>query len=302
VSTSAWQPLSDWRPSARGFQETLGGGQAFRWWPQADGTWLGRWDRHLVAMKHDPAQETVFWRALSPATSATDVAHYFGGDWDWPALRDALPTRSDPVLARAIAAVPGLRLLRQPLPETLLAFLCSATKQVPQIQQMLARLARLAGEAEPGLTSTEPEESPTHLDYRLPTWARLAEVPESDLRATGLGFRARYIAQTAQALRQQPELLPSLPTASTEDARDALISLPGVGRKIADCVLLFGLGRLEAFPLDTWIAQALHRAYRLEGWSLPQLQQFAAIHYGAGAGLAQQYLFSAARRGWLWKT
>jgi N-glycosylase/DNA lyase len=70
-----------------------------------------------------------------------------------------------------------------------------------------------------------------------------------------------------------------------------------VGRKIADCTLLFGAGRLEAFPIDTWIEKILVRAYGLDGWSLNQLQDFARIHFGDGAGLAQQYLFAAARAG-----
>ncbi|MAS97744.1 MAG: DNA-binding protein, partial [Kiritimatiellaceae bacterium] len=74
-----------------------------------------------------------------------------------------------------------------------------------------------------------------------------------------------------------------------------LMQLPGVGEKIADCVLLFGLGRMESFPIDTWIEKILIRFYQLEGYSKNQLQQFARAHFGANAGYAQQFLFSAAR-------
>lgn len=75
------------------------------------------------------------------------------------------------------------------------------------------------------------------------------------------------------------------------------MQLPGVGRKIADCTLLFGAGRLDAFPIDTWVEKILNRAYQLENWKLPQLQDFARIHFGNTAGYAQQYLFAAARAG-----
>jgi N-glycosylase/DNA lyase len=75
------------------------------------------------------------------------------------------------------------------------------------------------------------------------------------------------------------------------------LGAPGVGRKIADCTLLFGAGRLEAFPIDTWVEKILTHSYQLEGWKLKQLQDFARIHFGGSSGYAQQYLFAAARAG-----
>ena len=87
--------------------------------------------------------------------------------------------------------------------------------------------------------------------------------------------------------------------APTLEARTRLMELPGVGRKIADCVLLFGAGRLEAFPIDTWVEKILTCAYQLEGFKQRQLQDFARIHFGAAAGYAQQYLFAAARAGYI---
>jgi N-glycosylase/DNA lyase len=78
---------------------------------------------------------------------------------------------------------------------------------------------------------------------------------------------------------------------------DELQTLPGVGPKVAACVALFGFGRLESFPVDTWVVQALAEAYGLRGWKPAQLEQFGKAHFGSAAGLAQQYLFSAARNG-----
>ncbi|MFP4261638.1 MAG: DNA-binding protein, partial [Opitutales bacterium] len=180
---------------------------------------------------------------------------------------------------------PGLRILHQPLAETLFGFLCSSTKQIPQIKTICEAVARdLGDELADG-------------SYALPTWGQLAEGGEARLRRAKLGYRARYIHQTAVFLQEHPNYLQSIKDAPTELARERLMALPGVGRKIADCVLLFGAGRLEAFPIDTWVQKILARAYGLEGWKVDQLLHFARIHFGPSAGLAQQYLFAAARAG-----
>ena len=179
----------------------------------------------------------------------------------------------------------GLRILRQPLGETLFGFLCSSTKQIPQIKAICEAVARDLGEPLPDGSKA------------LPGWEKIADAGESRLRAAKLGYRAKYIHQTAHFLRAHPDYLDQVEAADTEAAREGLMALPGVGRKIADCTLLFGMGRLEAFPIDTWVQKILSRAYGLEGWKTEQLLDFARIHFGPAAGLAQQYLFAAARAG-----
>ncbi|MBC8012335.1 MAG: DNA-binding protein, partial [Burkholderiales bacterium] len=130
----------------------------------------------------------------------------------------------------------------------------------------------------------------------LPTWSELAKVSESDLRACLLGFRARYIHQSAQFIAANPGWLEETEAAPYTEAKARLMSLPGVGEKVADCVLLFGAGRLEAFPVDTWIIKAMARRYGLDGWTPAQIAHFGRTHFGAHAGLAQQYLFAFERR------
>jgi N-glycosylase/DNA lyase len=294
--TPSWSP---WRPiagisalSSDVLAETLDGGQAFRWNRQPDGTFLGMWQNHVARVRLGP-DERVEWSA--PAAIAADVAeaiaNYFAADRDFVALADTLPWRSDPHLARCIVTFNGLRILRQPFGETLLGFLCSATKQIVQIKQMLALLATrhgaplLAGRS----TLNPPLSTPLH---RLPTWPELAAIPESELRACLLGFRARYIAETAQFLAANTGWLEETETLPYPIAKERLCSLPGVGEKVADCVLLFGAGRLEAFPVDVWILKTLARRYGLDGWRTPQLAQFGRVHFGPLAGLAQQFLFA----------
>ena len=281
--------------------ETLDGGQAFRWNRQADHTWLGIWGTHAVALRLDPA-ERLQWSAPAALRTTTPaaLARYLALDRDFTALTDTLPWRSDPHLARCVAAFGGLRILRQPFGETLLGFLCSATKQIVQIKQMLALLAQrhgqpIVGAAGPPSIADQPrslKSVPPTLPNRLPTWAELAEIPEADLRACLLGFRARYIAETARFLARHPGWLEETETLPYLQAKERLCSLAGVGEKVADCVLLFGAGRLEAFPVDVWILKTLARRYGLEGWRTPPLAQFGRVHFGPLAGLAQQFLFA----------
>ncbi|MGH8018346.1 MAG: DNA-binding protein, partial [Opitutaceae bacterium] len=205
-------------------------------------------------------------------------------DIDWRARADQLPWRSDPHLARCIEVFPGLRILRQPLAETLLCFLCSATKQIAQIRQMTDALATKFGEA------IAPR---IHI---LPTWTRLAGVSEIDLRRCQLGFRARFIAQTAQRLANAPGWLEETAALPYPEAKERLMELPGVGEKIADCALLFGAEKLEAFPVDVWLLRAMARHYGLENWPPTQIAHFGRVHFGPLAGLAQQYLFAWERR------
>jgi len=285
MSQPAW---SDWRPLALRVDpavlaETLDGGQSFRW-HHADGVWTGIW-AGCVAQLRLPTG-SLEWRAPKPmqTTVAAALPRYLGLDRDWTRLTDSLPWRSDAHLARCLAAFPGLRILRQPFGETLLGFLCSATKQIVQIKQMLALLAEKHGA----------ESGPGH--YRLPAWAELARIPESELRACRLGFRAKYIRGTAKFIAARPGWLEETESLSYPAAQARLLELPGVGEKIADCVLLFGAGRLEAFPVDTWVLKSLARRYGLTGWKPAAVTHFGRTHFGPLAGLAQQYLFAWERK------
>lgn len=290
ATTPAWSP---WAPlalahrfNAESLRETLDGGQAFRWrWQAPDNSWQGLFATHAVQVRLAPSGQLEFRAATDPAAAQTALTHYLGMAPELAPRLAALPLAADPVLTRAVAVCPGLILLRQPFAETLLAFILSSTKQIPQIRQLCDTLAlRFGAELAPGL-------------HALPTWARLANVEERELRSCALGFRARYVHATARLLAARPGWLQQVETAPYPEARAALCELPGVGEKVADCVLLFGAGRLESFPVDVWILRAMAEAYGLHDWRPSQLAQFGRVHFGPQAGLAQQYLFAAIRRG-----
>jgi N-glycosylase/DNA lyase len=173
---SGWRPLSGWTPSPDVLRETLDGGQSFRWQVH-DGVWVGTWSTHVVELRR--TGDSLEWRG-SPGLGEADLQRYLGGDRDWSALADALPWRSDPHLAVCLSAFPGLRILRQPFGETLLGFLCSATKQIFQIKQMVALLAERHGAKLPPHSALRT--LPSASVHRLPTWQELAALPEKELR------------------------------------------------------------------------------------------------------------------------
>ncbi len=293
-----WQPVPAFPRSrlltSAVLAELLDGGQAFRWHRQPDGSFEGGWSAHHVRLRLTAGGAALPLRSetasglefttpahVDPVATAAALQAYLAGP---PADEDALPWRSDPHLAACMRACPGLRILRQPFGETLLGFVCSATKQIVQIKQMMALLATRHGAAlgPPAWQA-------------LPAWETLATVPEPALRACALGFRARHVAGIAAFLAQNPGWLAATERAPYAEAKTRLLELPGVGEKIADCVLLFGAGQLEAFPVDTWILKAMARRYGLEGWKPEQIAHFGRRHFGAQAGLAQQYLFAYER-------
>lgn len=276
---------TDWQPlpltlSPAVLAEILDGGQSFRW-AFGDGFWVGIWGSQVARLRLDE-NNRLCWSAPAPLESRMSqaVGDYLGLTGDFETQIDSLPWRSDAHLAACLRAFPGLRLLRQPFGETLLCFLCSSTKQIVQIKQIVALLARRHG------TEIAPR------FFRLPTWDELASVSEKQLLECKLGFRAGYVRDTARFLAANPGWLEATQAADYADAKERLCALPGVGEKVADCTLLFGAGKMEAFPVDVWILRTLERRYGLAGWEPRPLAQFGRAHFGPLAGLAQQYLFA----------
>jgi N-glycosylase/DNA lyase len=226
------------------------------------------------------------WRGLKGAAGTEPaLLAYLDAVGAQARLSADLPWRSDPVLRAAREAFPGLRILRQDPHETLIGFLCSSNKRILQIRVMVASLAEKLG---------EPLGAGFHA---LPTWSALAAADDAVLKSCALGYRAAFLRGTAQRLLARPRWAEEFAALDTPALLAELQSLPGVGPKVAACVALFGFGRLESFPVDTWVVQALGDAYGLRGWKPAPLEQFGRAHFGPAAGLAQQYLFSAARHG-----
>ena len=285
VAWTAWRPLELADPvPPQSLREQLDGGQSFRWNVDDAGVWTGVFGRTIAGVRH--GLDGLEWRGVAgvPATEAA-VRTYLDAPGVQAGLVAALPWRSDAVLRAAIAAHPGLRILRQDPHETLIGFLCSSNKRILQIRQMVAQLATTLGDPLGGGF------------HALPTWPQLAAATDGQLKACALGYRAAFLRGTAQRLQARPQWAEEFQALATADLLLELQRLPGVGPKVAACVALFGFGRLESFPVDTWVVQALAGAYGFRGWAPARLEEFGRAHFGPAAGLAQQYLFAAARAG-----
>jgi len=268
--------------SLSGLEETLLGGQCFSWLPHSKQEWIGVIGKSLVKIRWSDGQ--LFWCLAGGETlSESELCNYLWLDHSYTDAVNSLPWRSDPILCRAMDKFLGLRILRQPIEEVLLVFILSSVKSIPQIKQLCQRIYKLLGE------------ELMHESYAFPGWDRLKNLTESHARKLGMGYRAKYLVGTAHYLSENPKFLQDVQAHPYPQARTLLMQLPGVGPKVADCVLLFGGEKNEAFPIDTWILQSLEKQYGMKSWKLSQMEEFARIHFGEYAGLAQQFLFSYQR-------
>ncbi len=215
------------------------------------------------------------------------LTHYLQAELDLGLVLATFP--DDAPMRAAVVACRGLRLLRQDPWECLASFILSSTKQIVQIRQIVARLCEQFGEQVIVPQNHEPA-------YAFPSAGCIAAAGEAELRACKMGFRAPNLRAAARMIAGGDVDLDRVSALSVHEARDTLMRLPGVGGKIADCVLLFAYGYPDAFPVDVWVMKALRRLYfPRRAVSLKRLQKFAATHFGPCAGYAQQYLFHYAR-------
>ena len=275
-------PVTDYDLAA-----TLCSGQAFRW-QFVSGGWEsvvhGRWVRlEQTPGISDPVQATT----LEPQEEWSWLETYLQTGVQLDSILATFP--DDVPLTQAVNACRGLRLLQQDPWECLSGFILSSTKQIVQIRQCVEHLCRRVG---------RPVAAPTGTPwaFAFPSAAEVATLDEAALRECRMGFRAPYLRDAACAVAEERLDLESLRSLPTHEARVRLMALHGVGRKIADCVLLFAYGRQDAFPADVWILKVLKHLYFPHRKPSPQrLQRFVDTHFGPNAGYAQQYLFHHAR-------
>ncbi|HVV00903.1 MAG TPA: DNA glycosylase [Verrucomicrobiae bacterium] len=259
---------------------TLDSGQAFRWQLSGD-HWIGIIKDKSVRLKGDAF--AISAETAEPVQDWTWLEHYLQLDLDWPAVVRTFP--ADAPMAQAVRECHGLRLLRQDPWECLASFLMSSTKQIVQIRQIITLLCERFGEPIPAFPGCGPA-------LAFPSAARLARCTEADLRACKMGFRAPYLLETSRMIAVGHFDLSRLGELPLELARAELLKCPGVGRKIADCVLLFAYGFQAAFPVDVWVMKALRQLYfPRRRVSLKRMHHFAGTHFGPWGGYAQQYLF-----------
>ena len=284
AATEILLPVCDYDLAA-----TLDSGQVFRW-QRDDEAWNGVLGKHFLQLTQ--TANGIHARAAAPVDDWNFLREFLQTDVDLAAILKTFP--DDEPMRVAVASCHGLRLLRQDPWECLASFILSSTKQIVQIRQIVALLCERFGELIMVGTPrcgvrTSQRDVPT---YTFPSPQRIATLTEAELRACKMGFRAPSLLNAARQIAEGKLDLEKIRTQDYATAREELMTLRGVGGKIADCVLLFAYGFDSAFPVDVWIKRALQELYfPRRRASDKRLQKFAATHFGPHAGYAQQYLF-----------
>ena len=264
-------------------------GQVFRW------KRIGEWWYGVVGEKVFKIRQCSAELEFDGVTSEF-VKCYFGLNDDLELITRTIG--KDDYIKAALRRFEGLRIVRQEPWECLISFICATYKSIAAIQQMLNKISIKFGEKKvfDGLDL-----------YIFPSVKRLALAGENGLRECGLGYRAKYVQATAKKICEEKFDLESLKTMPYFEARKKLLEFPGVGLKVADCVLLFSLEKMEALPVDVWIKRVILKHYAnqlpealvkkllshnsLTDGEYEKLNAFGRSYFGRYAGYAQEYLF-----------
>lgn len=261
--------------------QTFECGQCFRWDAGADGVYTGVHKGYVLRIGQQGNSVTFYHTTRAEFESVW--APYFDLKNDYKAIQATLSR--DPVLAQAIQAGKGIRILAQEPFETLISFIISANNNIPRIKGIIERLCTEFGEAIPNQDG---------IYYAFPTAEALAVLSRSELAPIRAGFRDNYILDAAQKVAGGALDLTALYGMDYDSAKNELKKVKGVGDKVADCVLLFGYGKYNAFPVDVWVRRVLAHYYP-GGAHQSDPAAFARARFGTLGGFAQQYLFYHAR-------
>lgn len=255
---------------------TLLSGQVFHWNRLPDGSWSGLIGDHAVRVS-EKNQALILHQG-----DMEKVARHFALDHPLEKIYAAFP--NEPLSQAALAACRGMRILRQPSWECVATFITSSMKQVSHIRGMSLAIREKFG---------TPVAASSVNAY--PHFSVLARASETDLRNCGLGYRAANLLKTAQALAEGRCDLDAIASQPTARLRSSLQTLPGVGVKVANCILLFAYERLDCVPIDTWIHRILLAMRKGRDGTPRQLAAYARRRLGPYGGYVQQYLFHHAR-------
>ena len=249
--------------------DTLDCGQSFRW-VKNQGGFSGIAFGREVTMRMDG--DTLFIDNASPQDFDNIWKHYLDLELDYGKIRESICS-IHPVLKEAGSYAPGIRILRQDPWETLCTFIISQNNNIKRIKGIVARLCKAFGDK---IVS----------GYSFPSAVRLSGLSVSDLEPLRAGFRNKYIIDAAKKVASGEVNLDICRALPYEQARAELMKIKGVGVKVADCTLLFGMHRIEAFPVDVWMRRALEILF----------PGMTAGDFGEYAGIAQQYIFHYSRK------
>ena len=260
-------------------------GQCFRWNKQNDGSYTGVFKNNVLNVQKQ--RETVIFKGICNGDIEETVRDYFDLDIDYEDIKKQL-SKIDENVKTSVEYGKGIRILNQDLWETIISFIISANNNIPRIKGIIERLSKAYG-----------KEIDWNGDkyYTFPTEEELKDVSVEDFRKLGTGFRDIRLYETTHMILDGKVNLEQLQNnPNTIEVREQLLSLSGVGPKVADCILLFStLKRFEVFPIDVWVRRVMNELYIKNPdenkVNKKEIEKLAKEKFGNLAGIAQQYLF-----------
>ena len=260
-------------------------GQCFRWNKQNDGSYTGVFKNNVLNVQKQ--RETVIFKGICNGDIEETVRDYFDLDRDYEDIKKQL-SKIDENVKTSVEYGKGIRILNQDLWETIISFIISANNNIPRIKGIIERLSKAYG-----------KEIDWNGDkyYTFPTAEELKDVSVEDFRKLGTGFRDIRLYETTHMILDGKVNLEQLQNnPNTIEVREQLLSLSGVGPKVADCILLFStLKRFEVFPIDVWVRRVMNELYIKNPdenkVNKKEIEKLAKEKFGNLAGIAQQYLF-----------
>ena len=260
-------------------------GQCFRWNKQEDSSYTGVFGRNVLNVQK--VGQDIAFNGICDRDIKLVVEEYFDLDRDYEKIKKEL-SEIDENMRKSITYGSGIRILNQDLWETIISFIISANNNIPRIKGIIERISERYGDEIKYNDKTY---------YTFPTPQQLKNVTVEEYRKLGLGFRDIRLYETTQMiLEKQVDLEDMQRNPNTMEVREQLLTLSGVGPKVADCILLFStLKRFEVFPIDVWVRRVMNDLYIKQEdenkVSKKQIERIAQEKFGDLAGLAQQYLF-----------
>lgn len=260
-------------------------GQCFRFNKQEDESYTGVVGNNVINVKK--VDNEIHIKSVGQDNLEELVVNYFDLNRDYEQIKDKL-SKIDENMEKSISYGKGIRILNQDLWETIISFIISANNNIPRIKGIIDRMSERYGKK----IMFEGKEY-----YTFPTVDELSKASVEDLRALGLGFRDVRVYETTKMIKNKEVDLEQLKNEKDfNKVRNTLFTLPGVGPKVADCILLFStLKRWEAFPIDVWVRRVMNELYIKNPDETKvkkeEIEKIAYEKFGNLAGIAQQYLF-----------
>ena len=253
-------------------------GQCFRWKKQSDGSYIGVIKQGVIKISKDKDCAQISAEVLG---NAEDICkEYFDLGTDYKNIQTML-CKDDENMKKAVEYGQGIRILNQDMWEMLISFIISAANNIPRISKTIENLSKNYGKK---------IEFNGEAFYLFPTPEELAKATIEDLRRLNLGFRDKYVFEATQRVLKGETDLNKIEKMPLSEAKKELMKIPGVGAKVADCILLFSMKKKQAFPVDTWIKKVMNELY-IDSTNITKINEYATKKFGMYAGIAQQYLF-----------